>query len=199
MLYGLPPSTQIQTAGDMKKIFVDKEKMLEIKYIKILERVIQAYKDFEHEKLKEISGTDLDKMLTDTEDYLKRLEELRKQIEKRAQEKTIEQIHKDIFNLLEAVSGKKTQTEAVSAFENLVKAGKFTQNHLKILRDVITAKAEFRKGKLDSRKVDEARKNASILISDLIDYSQRSDLIGMEKGRMRLRYQKDGEHAVAGR
>ncbi|HKZ33817.1 MAG TPA: nucleotidyltransferase domain-containing protein [Candidatus Nanoarchaeia archaeon] len=197
MLYGLAPPTPKQTASDMKKIFVDKEKMLEKKYITILENIIQAYKDFEHEKLKEIKGAELDKMLSDTEDYLKRLQELRKQIEKRAQEKTIEQIYRDIFNLLEAVSGKKTQAEAVSAFENLVKAGKFTQNHLKILRDVITAKAEFRKGKLDSRKVDEARKNASILISDLIDYSQRSDLIGMEKGRMRLRYQKEGKHAVA--
>ncbi len=197
MLYGLAPPTPKQTASDMKKIFVDKEKMLEKKYITILENIIQAYKDFEHEKLKEIKGADLDKMLQDTEDYLKRLQELRKQIEKRAQEKTIEQIYKDIFNLLEAISGKKTQTEIVSAFESLVKQGKFTQNHLKILRDIITAKAEFKKGKLDSRKVDEARKNASILINDLIDYSQRSDLIGMEKTRMRLRYQKDGKHAVA--
>ena len=193
MLYGLAPPTPKQTASDMKKIFVDKEKMLEKKYITILENIIQLYKDFEHEKLKEIKGVDLDKMIQDTEDYLKRLEELRKQIEKRAQEKTIEQIHRDIFNLLEAISGKKNQGEVVSAFESLVKQGKFTQNHLKILRDVITAKTEFRKGKLDSRKVDEARKNASILINDLIDYSQRSDMVSAEKGRMRLRYQKDGK------
>ena len=117
----------------------------------------------------------------------------RKQIEKRAQEKTIEQIYRDIFNLLEAISGKKTQAETIKNFENLVNVGKFTQNHLKILRDIMTAKTEFRKGKLDSRKVDEARKNASILINDLIDYSQRSDMVSMEKGRMRLRYQKDGK------
>jgi predicted nucleotidyltransferase/uncharacterized protein (UPF0332 family) len=197
MLYGLAPPTPKQTAADMKKIFVDKEKMLEKKYITILEKIIQAYKDFEHEKLKEISGAELDKMLSDTEAYLKRLEELRKQIEKRTQEKTIEQINKDVFNLLEAILGKKSQIEIVSAFETLVKQGKFTQNHLKILHDVIHTKTEFKKGSLDARKVDEARKNASILINDLIDYSQRADLISMEKGRMRLRYQKDGKHAGA--
>jgi len=198
MLYGLAPPTPKQTANDMKKIFVDKEKMLEKKYITILGNIIQAYKDFEHEKLKEIKGADLDKMISDTEDYLKRLQELRKQIEKRAQERTIEQIHKDIFNLLEAVSGKKNQKDIVSTFEVLVKQGKFTQNHLKILRDVITAKTEFKRGKMDSRKVDEARKNASILISDLIDYSQRADLMSMEKSRMRLRYHgKDGKPATA--
>src|SRR3972149_7747668 len=170
MLYGLPPPTPKQTAGDMKKIFVDKEKLLEIKYIKILERIIQAYKDFEHEKLKEISGTELDKMLNDTEDYLKRLGELRKQIEKRSQEKTVEKIYHDIFNLLEAIFKKKAQSDLVDAFENLVKQGKFTHNHLNILKEVISIKTEFKKGKLDSRKVDNARKNASILINELIDY-----------------------------
>lgn len=197
MLYGLAPPTPKQTANDMKKIFVDKEKMLEKKYITILENIIQAYKDFEHEKLKEIKGADLDKMLSDTEDYLKRLQELRKQIEKRAQEKTIEQIHRDIFNLLEAILGKKAQAEIIHDFEKLVKEGKFTHNHLNILNGVVHAKTEFKKGKLDSRKVDEARKNASILINDLIDYSQRADLMAMEKSRMKLRYQKDGKPMTA--
>jgi len=197
MLYGLAPPTPKQTAGEMKRIFVDKEKMLEKKYITILENIIQAYKDFEHEKLKEIKGAELDKMLADTEDYLKRLEELRKQIEKRSQEKTVEQIHKDIFNLLEAIFGKKSQAETVSGFEKLVKEGKFTQNHLKILHDVIIAKTEFKKGHLDARKVDNARKNASILINDMIEYSQRSDLMAMEKARMVLKYEKDGKPARA--
>ena len=78
-----------------------------------------------------------------------------------------------------------------------MKKGKFTQQHLRILKDVIKAKTEFKKGKLDAHKVDNARKNASILINDLIDYSQRSDLVSLEKGRMRLRYKKDGKDMTA--
>ncbi|MBA7624314.1 hypothetical protein ES703_31721 [subsurface metagenome] len=197
MLYGLPPPTPKQTASEMKKIFFDKEKMLEKKYLNILEKIVGIYKDFEHEKIKEIKGAELDKLLRDTEDYLKRLKELRKQIEKRSQEKTIEQIHKDIFGLLEAILGKKSQAATVSEFEVFVKKGKFTQQHLKILREVIKAKTEFKKGKLDAHKVDNARKNASILINDLIDYSQRSDLVSLEKGRMRLRYKKNGKDMTA--
>ena len=197
MLYGLPPPTPKQTPGEMKKIFFDKEKMLEKKYLNILEKIVGIYKDFEHEKIKEIKGAELDKLLRDTEDYLKRLKELRKQIEKRSQEKTIEQIDKDIFGLLEAILGKKSQATTVSEFEGLVKKGKFTQQHLKILKDVIKAKSEFKKGKLDAHKVDNARKNASILINDLIDYSQRSDLVSLEKGRMRLRYKKAGKDMTA--
>ena len=34
----------------MKRIFVDKEKMLEKKYLDILEKIVGIYKDFEHEK-----------------------------------------------------------------------------------------------------------------------------------------------------
>jgi len=197
MLYGLPPPTPKQTPHEMKKIFFDKEKMLEKKYLGILEKIVDIYKDFEHEKIKEIKGAELDNLIHDTDDYLKRLKELRKQIEKRSQEKTIEQNYKDLFNLLEAILGKKSQAASVSEFEKIVKKGKFTQQHLRILRDVIKAKTEFKRGKLDAHKVDEIRKNASILINDLIDYSQRSDLIALEKGRMRLRYKKDGKDMTA--
>ncbi len=35
------------------------------------------------------------------------------------------------------------------------------------------------------------------MINDLIDYSQRSDLVSLEKGRMRLRYKKDGKGMTA--
>ena len=188
MLYGLPPPTPKQTLSEMKKIFVDKEKMLEVKYIQILEEIVSLYKDYEHEKLKEITGTKLDKLMTNTEDYLKRLKELREQIEKRMQEKTVEQVYKDVFGLLEAITGKKSQTATLVEFDKLVKEGKFTQHDRRILDEVIKSKSEFKKGKLNSHKIHETRKNAAMLTSDLVDYSQRADLANTEKGRMRLKY-----------
>ncbi|MCK5149454.1 nucleotidyltransferase domain-containing protein [Candidatus Pacearchaeota archaeon] len=182
MLYGLPPPTPKQIVPEMKKVFVEKEKMLEKKYVDILEKVVGIYKDYEHEKIKEIKGVEIDKILKDTEDYLKRLKELREQIEKRAQEKTIEQIYKDTFELLKAMFGRKSQDAIIQEFEkNFVKKGKFSQQHLRILKNIITAKTEFKKGKLNSHKVDEARKNASILINDLIEYNQRCDLVNNKK------------------
>ncbi len=192
MLYGLPPPTPKQIVNEMESIFVNKEKMLEKRYINILEEIVGIYKDYEHEKIKEIKGVKIDELLKDTEDFLKRLKDLREQIEKRAQEKTIEQIYKDVFELLKTVFGKKSQAELISEFENkFVKTGKFSQQHLRILEDVVGARAEFKRGKSNPHKVDRARKDASILINDLIEYSQRKDLISLEKGRMRLKYKKD--------
>ncbi len=182
MLYGLPPPAPKHIVNDMKKIFVDKEKMLEKKYINILEKIVGIYKDYEHEKIKEIKGAEIDSLIKDTEEYLKRLKELREQIEKRAQEKTIEQIYKDVFELLKTMLGRKSQQKIIDEFEKkFVKTGKFTHQHLRILKNVVSARAEFKKGKSNFHKVDEARKNAGILINDLIEYNQRCDLINNQK------------------
>jgi uncharacterized protein (UPF0332 family)/predicted nucleotidyltransferase len=183
MLYGLPPPTAKHgLVSDMKRIFVDKEKMLEKKYINILEKVVEIWRDYEHDKIKEISGEEVDKLLKNTEDYLKRLKELREQIEKRSQEKTIEQIYKDVFTLLKSMFGNKSQDAIIEEFENrLVKKAKFSPQHLRILKDIVHARAEFKKGKSDIHKVDEARKNASILINDIIEYNQRCDLASKNK------------------
>jgi len=198
MLYGLPPPTPKQVVADMRKTFVDKEKMLEKKYIDILDHIVGLYKDYEHEKVKEIKGAEVDKLLKDTEDYLKRLKELRVQIEKRAQEKTIEQMYKDILDLLESVLGKKGQAALITAFEkDLVKTGQFPPHMLRILKDVIAARVQFKKGKLNAHKVDDARKNASILINALMEYAQRKDMALMERGRMRVKYHDGGKPAFA--
>jgi predicted nucleotidyltransferase/uncharacterized protein (UPF0332 family) len=183
MLYGLPPPTAKHgLVADMKRIFVEKEKMLEKKYITILERVVEIWRDYEHEKIKEISGTEVDKLVKDTEDYIKRLKELREQIEKKSQEKTIEQIYKDVFSLLKNMFGNKSQEIIISEFEKqLVKKSKFAPQHLRILKDIVNARAEFKKGKSNSHKVDEARKNASILINDIIEYNQRCDIVSKKK------------------
>ncbi|MDD5012445.1 MAG: nucleotidyltransferase domain-containing protein [Candidatus Nanoarchaeia archaeon] len=182
MLYGLPPPTPKHVASEMKRIFVDKEKMLEKKYITIIEKVVGIYKDYEHEKIKEISGEQIDKLVANVEDFLKRLKELREQIEKREQEKTIEQIYKDVFTLLKSMIGNKAQDTIVEEFEKqFVKKAKFAPQHLRILKDIIHARTEFKKGKSDMHKVDEARKNASILINDIIEYNQRCELMNKKK------------------
>ena len=191
MLYGLPPPTPKQTVNDMERIFVNKEKMLEKKYLNTLDKIVGLFKDYEHEKLKEIKGVEIDKLMKDTEDYLKRLGELRKQIEKRTQEKTIEDIYKDVFGLLEKILGKKTQAKLIEEFKKeFIKTGKLSAQSLRILNDVVYARKAFKKGKLNSHKVNEARKNAAILISDLIDYSQRKDMVLVDKSRIRIKYKE---------
>ncbi|MDO8623366.1 MAG: nucleotidyltransferase domain-containing protein [archaeon] len=198
MLYGQAPPTPKQTVTEMENIFVEKEKMLEKKYITILEKIVGIYKDYEHEKLKEIKGAEVDKLLEDSESYLKRLKELRVQIEKRAQEKTIEQIYHDTFELLKSMLGNKSESLLISEFEKqMIRTAKFPPEYFRILKNIVSARSEFKKGKSSTHKVEEARKNASILINGLIEYSQRCDMVSLEKGRMRLKYKESGQEKNA--
>ncbi|MEK6820513.1 MAG: nucleotidyltransferase domain-containing protein, partial [Nanoarchaeota archaeon] len=188
MLYGLPPPTPKETPKVFLETFVEKEKLLEKKYADILERIIKVYKDYEHEKFKELKGEEVDKFLKDAEDFLKRMKELREQIEKKTEEKTIEEIYNEVFNILREIFGKKSEAGIIESFENqFIKKGNLPSNYLKILRDIVKAKKNMKKGKLTRNDVEDVRKNASILISHLIEYNQRCELVSLQRGRMRLK------------
>jgi len=177
MLTGLPPpNAKKELVKEFKKEFLN-SKMIEKKYIDFMEEIVLTWRDYEHGKIKEISGKKIDEFLVQTEDYLKRLKELRNQIERKNQEKTIEQIYQDVFKLLEAMVGKKSQAKTIEEFEkNYVKKGMFATSSMRILDNIIDTKAKFKKGKLDVHKMENARKNATILINDLIEYNQRCEI-----------------------
>lgn len=198
MLYGVPPPTHKETSKLMHDIFVKKEKMLKPSDIKILEKSIKAFKDYEHDLKYKISGTEIDGMSKEAEDYVKKLKELRKKIDKKAQERTIEEIYTNTFELLKSIFGKKAQANLISDFEKeLVKTGKLTPRHLHILKNIVGARTEFKKGKLNLQKVDDARKEATILIEDLIEYTQRKELSLNEKNKCKLKYKKNEKEKIA--
>jgi len=55
------------------------------------------------------------------------------------------------------------------------------------LRNIVKAKKSLRKGKLSRNEIEKVRKNASLLIGNLIEYNQRADLISVQKGRLKLK------------
>jgi len=198
MLSGNPPPTPKQVVSEMKRIFCGKDKMLEAKYISFLEKIVGLYKGYEHEKVKEIKGIEIDKILKETDEYLKRLKELRKQIDEKSQVKTIQKIYDDAFDLLKTMTKKKSEKEVVSAFEkDFVKNGKFSNQHIRILNNIVSARNEVKKGKSDTHKVDRARKEAYTLISDITEYNQRCDLVPLEKGKMLIKYKIEDKVQIA--
>ncbi|MEA3414448.1 MAG: nucleotidyltransferase domain-containing protein [Nanoarchaeota archaeon] len=183
-----PPNAKKELVRDFKKEFLEK-KMIEKKYIDFLEKIVNTWRDYEHEKIKEISGTEIDKLLKQTEDFLKRMKTLREEIEKKYQEKTIDKIYKDVISSLKILLGNKTQAKLIEEFNRkYIKKGKFTPQHLRILKAIISSKEDFKKGKMNIHKVDRARREADILIKELVEFNQRKELITLEKGRMKLKF-----------
>ena len=187
MMYGLPPPTHKETPKVFKEIFHDKEKLIEKKYVKILEKAVSNFKEYEHGTLKEIKGEEIDRLLKDTEDYLKRMKKLREEIVKVYNKKTVEEIGKEVSQLLENLFGKKSKKEQTELFEKeLIKKGKIPANMLTVLKEIEKVTQDFKKGKAKKKEIDDIRKNASILINHLIDYGQRCDLVTIDKSRMQI-------------
>lgn len=199
MLYGLPPGNVYETVKQIREIFVEKEKILEKKYADILEKIsIKYYKGYEHGKIKEVSGTEIDGLLKDTMDYMKRLKELRAQIEKRVQEKTIEQVYTDVFGMLEAMLKKKNEKAVIQDFdEKLIKTGRFPQRFLEELKFIAKVHEELSKEKKKSEKdktnqketrdVDQARKFGAEIVNTIVEYNQRCDFLSMDRSKFLLK------------
>ena len=101
---------------------------------------------------------------------------------------------------MNSVVGKLSLEKTLDDFEKkFVKKGKFTKRHLAILKEVVEVRKDFKKGKITAKKLDDVRKNSTILVNALIEFTQRCELVALDKGRMRLKHKKGvAEALIAG-
>jgi len=193
MLYGIPPPTPKETIHLLEEIFVKKEKMLEKKYVTILENIRTAYKNIEHGKTKEVSGKDIDEMLKEAQDYLKRIKELFKQIEERSSKQTILDTYdaclavtRDLLSLKGTEAASEERILAVYK-EKLLEEEKIPEKFLRVLKDIKKAKADYLEGKMGKHELEKARKNANMYIKTLVEHMQRKKLGALDRIRVRVK------------
>lgn len=200
MMYGLAPPTPKETVKLFREVFVEKEKLVEAKYADILEEiVIKVWKAYEHGKLKpgDIDGKELDRLAKNAVDYIKKLKEMRAQIEKRMQDKSIQQVYNDVFGMIGSLLNKRGEAVLLKAFdEEFIKCGKMPQRFLDSLKLIAKTKKEFEEFDKDKKKkitvkevtaVEDARKAATEITNTLIEYVQRKDFVSMDRKRFVLK------------
>lgn len=204
MIYGLAPPTQRETVEMVRKVFYEKEKLLEKKHVDFLEHVIiDIYKGYEHKKLKEVTGKEIDELVKGAEEYIKKLREVVEQIGKRISEKTVMQLYDDIIALLHPIIGKGSEKALLERFKSdLVEKGKFPSNSLKILEEVFRAKKQYsekKPKKISRQEVERIRRDAQQLIALLVEYSQRAKILEIEKLKFPVNIEgKEGEIYLIG-
>ena len=205
MLYGVAPPAPKETAELMREIFVKKERLLEEKDIKVLEKVLKVRKDSEHGTKKVISGKEIDDLVDSCDRYLKRLKRLFTQIEKIKQEESILHMYETIITIVRdilAMEGAKKIPEAdlIKLFETAcVEPAKIPAKYCRMLQEVIKAKKNFDAGKLTKTEIDNTRKTGRELIKYLIEFMQRQRGKELEKAKIRIKYgEKYGELTLLG-
>lgn len=205
MMYGVPPPTPKETPEVMRDIFVKKEKLIEDKYVQILEKNVQVRKDIEHGTIKELSGKEVDDLLSSGEKYLKRIKRLFTQIEKIREEQDMAQVHDTAFALMRdalAAEGKEDIKEAdlVATFENeLISSGKLPSRYLRTVNDIIEARQAFENKDITKVEVEKVKKDAGVLSRALVEHIQRKRGRELEKAKIRVKYgDKYGEVLLLG-
>ena len=194
MLYGLPPPAPFETPDVLKEVFVKKEKLLEEKYVDILRDTIKIRKEIEHGEKKEISGKEVDELLSNADKFLKRIRRLFTQIEKQKEEETMVHIYDSIITVirdilrLEGVE-KVADVDVIRMFkEELVDLGKIPEKFLRILNDIAKAKKDYDEKKLTKHEVEKVKKESGIFIRFMVEYLQRKRGRELEKTKIRVKH-----------
>jgi uncharacterized protein (UPF0332 family) len=196
MLYGVPPPAPRETAELMREIFVKKEKMLEDKFVDILEHNIQVRKDLEHGTIRDIAGKEVDKLSTDAEKYLKRVKRLFSQIETQKERDSVLHMYDGIVTVIRDVLkiegiDKVQDEEVVKVFEDeMISKGKIPAKYLRILNEIMTAKNDYDQNNLTKTEVEKVKKSSRDLMKNLIEYMQRKRGRELERAKIRVKHGK---------
>ena len=189
MLAGEAPPVPKAIVQEAKKILVDRDKLMTDKDIKILEKAVHLFKQYEYGKLKEYPGAEIDQFLKECTDYNKTLKNLRAKLEKKMNEKSAIELHEEIMRLLKTFFGKQSEAKLIQAAEsNLVRKGKLQSRFSRILREMATFDKKVKGGKIQQQHFDSLKKDMLELINGLVEYGQRTDIIKTSKGAMQITY-----------
>ncbi len=194
MMYGLPPPTPKETPELMRDIFVKKEKLLEEEYVKILEEIIKTRKMLEHDPTKNITGKEVDKLLSGAEKYLKRVKRLFEQLQKEKEKDLVLQIHEEAAQalrdalILEGVEKVKDDELVAKCNTHLVSVGRISQRALTVLKTIVKAKEDYEKKKLTKAEADKVKKEKGVFIRAVLDYVQGKRGREIEKARIRVKH-----------
>lgn len=205
MLYGVAPPSPKETGALMRQIFVHKEKLLEEKFVKILEKAVETRKAIEHGTKKELTGKELDELLSEGGKYLARIKRLFTQIEKIREEQemlniydTITTVIRDVLRL-EGVE-KIKDSELMDVLEDkLVSEGKLPSKFLRTVQELMKAKKDYDEKKLSKVEIEKIHAESGSLIKFLVEYMQRKRSRELERLKIRVKHgSKFGEVILLG-
>ena len=189
MLHGIAPPTPKETVKLLEEIFVKKEKILEQKYVNTLERIIKFFKDMEHGKIKDITGSEVDKLLKDVEDYLQRIKKLFKQIEKKREKESFKKISDAVNRVTKDVltDAKIKSTNFTLAMKKFCQQEGLPESLSEDYNTFEKAKKDFKKHKITKSELEKLKRQLRTYVRVLSQHMQRKKFLGIEQAKIRFR------------
>jgi uncharacterized protein (UPF0332 family)/predicted nucleotidyltransferase len=194
MLYGLAPPTPKETPELLRKVFVKKEKILEEKFVKILENNLKLRKELEHGTKKTVTGAEIDRCITDAQAFLVRIKKLFDDIQDRQMQQGIVHLYDHVMTLARDVlklEGVLTvpDKDVVDLFNKIVvEKGHAPQKLIRMIEAVQKAKEDHDKGTLHKAEIEKIRTQTQELIRSLVEYVQRKRGIELERMKIKVKF-----------
>jgi len=196
MLFGVPPPAPRETAKLMHEIFVKKEKLLEERYVKILENNIEVRKKLEHGSKDSLTGKEIDTLLTDAEKFLKRINRLFKQIEAIKEKEGVVHIYETTVTIIrdilriEGVNQVKDDDMVKTFRSEVVHKGMIPEKYHRMLKEIVKAKKDYDTGKLTKTEIENIKKLSNEFTKFMVEHLQRKRGRELERAKIRVKHGK---------
>lgn len=190
MLYGLSPPTPKETSRLLEEVFVKKEKILEQKYVDTLERVRIFFKKIEHGKVQEVTGAEIDKLIADSEDFLKRINKLFIQIVGKKEKESFDQVNKEITAMIQDLmvdSNIKSPNLELGFKKYCMKEG-IPEKLVDDFKLFNKSYKDFKAKKLSKAESDKIKREVRTFMRVLEDHIQRKKFMGVERAKVRFKH-----------
>ncbi|MBN2880493.1 nucleotidyltransferase domain-containing protein [Candidatus Woesearchaeota archaeon] len=194
MVYGIPPPTPKETIKLMEEIFVKKEEILEPEYVEILKQNRKYYKDLEHGIIKDVTGAQVDKLLDDSEKYLKRIKKLFDELYEKKEKESFKDVKDNILSatrdlLLTQDVDKVKDADIEKEFQkHIIEKGIIPNKFLTILKEILE---KIENKKITKNELSKLRKDSAEYLKFVIETIQRIKIKDFEKLKLKIFYKKD--------
>ena len=187
MLYGVSPPTPKETIDLLNEIFVKKEKLLKKEDVEILEKIRKYYKDIEHKKIKTITGKEIDSLLEDSRKYLKKIDIVFKQLQKKKEKEDINEIYNNTIKITkDFLNTKATDEQLIKEFKQEIKKQKLPDRLLESFKSITKTKKDHKK--LSKQEIEKVKKEANIFTKTLFEKIQLKRGKELERCKIRFKY-----------
>lgn len=192
MLYGVSPPTPKETVKLFEELMVKKEKLIEVKYVKILEKAVKTFKDIEHGDLKDITGKEIDLLIKDADDYLNRIQKVFDEIERRREKETIAETYEASLNIIkECLNFEKikfTDATIEKSLEDYIKKNKLPQFLIQTFKELKKAKKDYDLKKLTKAEAEKVKKDSRTMTRIFLEFIQRKKAFSLFRSKLRFKH-----------
>lgn len=195
MLKGYNPTTPKETVKMFKEVLLAKEKCITQKEVQILEDTLNLVKKIEHDRDNiNITGKDIDKMIKDSENFLKKIKVMFEEITAEKTKESILSIYGELLNQIRSLPSFENikDEDLIKKFEkDLISNGKIRAFVKDAIKDLVKAKKDYEKGTLTITEVNKVLKEIRNVLSEIKEYKNRGISSDFDKKRLLVNYGED--------